>query len=344
MSTAELSTSKTYRIEEPPGLDLPDESYLDLYYYMKLNRMLEARLSILYRQNKIVGGLYSSLGQEATSVGTAYALAEGDWLAPMIRNLGSTLVRGMRPTDIFLQYLGRKHSPTGGKDGNLHFGSLELGVVSPISMLGKLIPVMAGAALAFKMEGSKNVALTYIGDGGTSTGDFHEGLNFAAVNRLPLILVVENNLYAYSTPVEKQMNIRDIATRAKAYGIKGWTIDGNNVLAVLHSTQKAAQLCRRGEGPVLLEAKTFRRKGHAEHDEAAYVPPGLRKKWEARDPIAAYTAFLLEAKKAAREAIEDIDRSIDAELEEASEKALADPLPEPETACTGVYAKEEVSG
>jgi len=341
MSTAKLSTHKPYRISPPPGLELEEKSYLELFRYMKLNRMVEERLGNLYRQSRIVGGLYSSLGQEATSVGSAYALEEGDFLAPMIRNLGSVLVRGIEPLEVFLQYLGRKDGPTAGKDGNLHFGSLARGVVSPVSMLGTLIPVMAGVALAFRMKGKKKVVLTYIGDGGTSTGDFHEGLNFASVRRLPLILIVENNLYAYSTPVEKQMNIKDIAIRAKAYGIPGWSMDGNNVLEVYEATRKARELCLQGKGPVLLEAKTFRRKGHAEHDDASYVPEDLRREWEAKDPIEAYASFLLENKVADRETLEGIEKRIAAELEEAVAKALSNPYPEPETALEGVYAEEK---
>ena len=248
------------------------EDQLRLYHFMKLTRMVEARLGNLYRQGKVVGGLYSSLGQEATAVGSAYALAPGDFMGPLIRNLGSMLVRGVQPREVMAQYLAKGASPTGGKDGNTHFGDLSRGLVAPISMLGALIPVMAGVALAGRMQGKDLVALTYIGDGGTSTGDFHEGLNFAAVQNLPLVVVAENNGYAYSTPVAMQMRIKHIAARAAAYGIPGEICDGNDVLAVYEATRRAVERARGGGGPTLIEAKTFRMKGHAEHDDAGYVP------------------------------------------------------------------------
>ena len=240
---------------------------------MKLNRMLEERLGNLYRQGKVVGGLYSSRGQEATSVGSAYALEPQDFMGPLIRNLGSMLVRGVQPREVMMQYMAKGGSPTGGKDGNTHFGDLSRGLVAPISMLGALIPVMAGVALAGRMQGRDLVALTYIGDGGTSTGDFHEGLNLAAVLGVPLVVIAEHNGYAYSTPTSRQMRIQDIAARAAAYGIPGEIVDGNDVLAVHAVTKRAVERARAGGGPTLIESKTFRMKGHAEHDDAGYVPP-----------------------------------------------------------------------
>src|SRR5438093_6879077 len=243
----------------------------DLYYWMELTRILEERLVALYRTGKVVGGVYTSRGQEAISIGTAYALDREDWLAPMIRNLGSLLVRGFRPEDALAQYLARVTGPTGGRDCNLHMGSLTRGVVAPISMLGALIPVMAGVALAARNRNRGIVALTYIGDGGASTGDFHEGLNFAATQKLPLILVIESNGWDYYTTVEKQTTNTEFVTRGPAYGIAGFQVDGNDVLAVYETTRRAVELARRGEGPVLIEAKTMRMKGHAEHDDAWYV-------------------------------------------------------------------------
>ncbi len=201
---------------------LTNEQYLDLYYYMQLNRQLEERMVRLFRQNKIVGGLYSSLGQEAVSVGTAYALEPRDWLAPMIRNIGALLVKGFKPRDIFTQHMAKYTSPTQGKDGTSHFGDLKhRHVVSPISMLGDLIPVMTGVAMAGRYLGQKIVAMTWIGDGGSSTGAFHEGMNLAASQKAPLVVVLENNQWAYSTPVARQVPIRDLANRALAYGIRG---------------------------------------------------------------------------------------------------------------------------
>jgi pyruvate dehydrogenase E1 component alpha subunit/2-oxoisovalerate dehydrogenase E1 component alpha subunit len=251
---------------------LTREQQLELYRYMKLNRMVEDRLSNLYRQGKVVGGLYSSRGQEAISIGTAYALEPQDMVGPLIRNLGSLFVRGVKPREIMMQYMARADGPTHGRDVNLHFGDLSRGIVAPISMLGALIPVMAGVALGGRMLGKNLVALTYIGDGGTSTGDFHEGLNFAAVLNVPFVLIAEHNGFAYSTPTSKQMRIKNIVTRAAAYGIPGEIVDGNDVLAVYEATKRAVERAREGGGPSLIEAKTFRMKGHAEHDDAGYVP------------------------------------------------------------------------
>lgn len=336
---AKRSTSKKYTIELPKGLVLDQLDFQQLYYYMALTRKLEERLSILYRQNQIVGGLYSSLGQEATSVGSAYALDKGDFLAPMIRNLGSVLVRGVKPVEIFAQYCARATSPTAGRDGNLHFGSVENGLIAPVSVVGALIPVMAGVALEQKMRKKSNVALTYIGDGGMSTSAFHEGVNFAAVRRLPLILIVENNLFAYSTPVTKQVSIENLVDRADGYGIYGETVDGNNVLAVLDAVRRARLKCLNGSGPVLIEAKTFRRKGHAEHDTADYVPARLREEWEKKDPIDSYRTYLVENKVVdAERQLDEINDKITNVLESSVKEALGAPFPGAETADGGVYA------
>src|SRR5271170_6526630 len=276
---------------------LTREQYLDLYYFMRLNRELEEQMVRLFRQNKIVGGLYSSYGQEAISVGTAYALGPGDWIAPMIRNIGALLVRGFAPRDILTQHMARYTSPTQGKDGTSHFGDLEVRhVVSPISMLGDLIPVMTGIAMAGRYLGQKIVSMTWIGDGGTSTGVFHEGLNFAAVQRAPFVLVVENNQWAYSTPVSRQVPIRNLAERAAAYGISSSIADGNDVLAVYQAAKSAVDQCRAGRGPVLLEVKTMRMKGHAQHDPAEYVPKETLEFWKTQDPIERYQRYLFENK------------------------------------------------
>src|SRR6202049_568151 len=210
------------------------------------------RLSL---QNKIVGGLYPSLGQEAISVGTAYALAPGDWMAPMIRNIGALLVRGFKPRDVMTQHMARYTSPTFGKDGTSHFGDLKSRhVISPISMLGDLIPVMAGIAMAGRYLGQKIVSMTWIGDGGNSTGVFPDGVNLAAVQKAPFVLIVENNQWAYSTPVERQSPLENLADRAKAYGIESAIVDGNDVVAVERTARKASAHARAGNGPVLIEA------------------------------------------------------------------------------------------
>ncbi|HET9887746.1 MAG TPA: thiamine pyrophosphate-dependent dehydrogenase E1 component subunit alpha, partial [bacterium] len=254
-------------IAAPPGTEsakLTREQKLEIWQHLQRNRRVEERLGILYRTGKVVGGLYTSLGQEGISVGSAYALEPQDWVGPLIRNLGTMLVRGVRPREAFTQYLARATSPTGGRDGNTHFGDLSRRIVAPISHLGAVIPVMAGIAFAAKRRGEQAVALTYIGDGGTSTGDFHEGMNLAAVLDLPLVLIVENNGYAYSTPTTRQTRTPDLIVKADAYGIPGEIVDGNDVLAVYDATKRALNLARSGNGPVMLEMKTFRMKGHAE--------------------------------------------------------------------------------
>jgi len=319
-------------------MKLSRAQYHELYYYLRLNRRVDDQLTALYRQGKVVGGVYSSLGQEAISIGSAFALEPQDFLGPMIRNQGATLVRGYRPRDIFLQYLARQDGPTGGRDANNHFGDLQRGVIAPISMLGELVPVLAGVALASKIRGERRVALTYVGDGATSTTPFHEGLNFAAVKKLALIVVAESNGWAYSTPTEKQMAVRDIAERGKAYGIAATTVDGNDVIEVYETTKAAAERARQGGGPTLVEAKTMRMKGHAEHDDARYVPKELLDEWRKKDPIRRFETYLAENKLMTAEEMAAIGDRIEKEIREDVAFAEASPFPPPEDAARPVWA------
>jgi len=317
---------------------LTRQQHLDLYYYMRLNRAVEDTMVKLFRQNKIVGGLYSSLGQEAVSVGTAFALEKKDWLAPMIRNIGALIVKGVPPRDVFMQHMAKYDSPTKGKDGTSHFGDLEnLHIVSPISMLGDLIPVMTGVAMAGRYLGHKIVAMTWIGDGGSSTGVFHEGLNFAATQKAPFVLVLENNLWAYSTPVKRQVPVENLADRAKAYGVKSFVVDGNDVAAVYTTAREAVELARSGEGPILIEAKTFRRLGHAQHDPAEYVPVEMKKYWEERDPILRQEKFLLKEKLLDEKGKKEIEAKINLLLEKERDFAESSPFPPAKFAEHGVY-------
>jgi TPP-dependent pyruvate/acetoin dehydrogenase alpha subunit len=319
---------------------LTRNEHLELYYYMRLNRELEEQMVRLFRQNKIVGGLYPSLGQEAISVGTAYALAPGDWIAPMIRNIGALLVRGFKPRDVITQHMARYTSPTRGKDGTSHFGDLKVRhVVSPTSVLGDLIPVMAGIAVAGRYLGQKIVTMTWIGDGGTSTGVFHEGLNFAAVQKAPFVLIVENNQWAYSTPVEKQASLTNFADRAKAYGIRSEIVDGNDVVAVVRTTRGAVGHARAGNGPVLVEAKTMRMLGHAQHDAAEYVPKAMLDAWKQRDPLARFEKLLTEKKLWDAKRKKEIDERIAGEIRADVEFAENSPAPPPETAAEGLYCE-----
>lgn len=317
---------------------------LDIWQLLQKNRMVEERLGLLYRTGKVVGGLYTSLGQEGISIGTAYALEPDDWVGPLIRNLGVMLTRGVRPREAFTQYLARATSPTGGRDGNTHFGDLGRRIVAPISHLGAVIPVMTGIALAAKRRGEKVVAMTWIGDGGTSTGDFHEGLNMAAVLNVPLVLIVENNGYAYSTPTSAQTRVTDLVAKADGYGVPAEIVDGNDVLAVYDATKRAATRARLGGGPVMLEMKTFRMKGHAEHDDAKYVPPALFEEWRAKDPLLRYDRVLEAEGILTREERDRRVAAIKAEIDADADFAVESPLPDPAFAFGRVYADGPPAG
>ena len=338
---ATASRARTATAGSSSGSSLSREQKLELYYYMRLTRSLEERLVNLYRQTKVVGGLFRSLGQEADAVGSAYALdrTKGDFLSPLIRNLGSMLVQGARPTEILSQYMAKGASPTRGRELNIHFGDLERGFIGQISHLGDMVPVMAGVTLSFKMRKQAKVGLVYVGDGATSTGAFHEGINFAAVQRCPLVVIVENNGYAYSTPLSKQTAVKELKDKALAYGIPGEQADGNDVLAVYDITRRAVDRARRGEGVTLIELITFRRKGHAEHDNQSYVKPGEIERWEREnDPIDRYVVALMEREGVAEKELRDIDARILSEIDVATDEAEAMPMPEPTDALVGICA------
>jgi pyruvate dehydrogenase E1 component alpha subunit/2-oxoisovalerate dehydrogenase E1 component alpha subunit len=323
---------------------LKPEQLLELYRFLKLTRLVEERLVNLYRQTKVVGGVFRSLGQEATAVGTAYALQPQDFITPLIRDLGAVLVKGIRPRDIFAQYMAKAWGPSGGRDLNIHFGDMEKGFIGPISHLGDMIPVMTGVLLAARMQKKPVVAIAYIGDGGMSTGAFHEGLNFAAVQRLPLIVVAEYNHYAYSTPTGLQTAVRDLAEKAAGYGIPAYIVDGNDVIACYEVTKRAAEHARHGGGAVLIEAKTYRRKGHAEHDDQRYIPPGEIEWWEKNnDPVDRYEKFLIDCGAAKREKLDEITADVMREIEEDCAWAESSPMPEPEQAAFRVFDNELVS-
>lgn len=316
---------------------LAPEQMLEMYRYLKLTRLVEERLVNLYRQTKVVGGVFRSLGQEATAVGTAYALQPQDFITPLIRDLGAVLVKGIRPREIFAQYMAKAWGPSGGRDLNIHFGDMAKGFIGPISHLGDMIPVMTGVALGARMQKKNLVALAYIGDGGMSTGAFHEGLNFAAVQRLPLIVIAEYNHYAYSTPTSMQTAVKDLAEKAAGYGIPGHIVDGNDIIACYEVTRKAAEFARDGGGAVLIEAKTYRRKGHAEHDDQRYLPPGELEAWEKNDPIDRYETFLIKQNVATREKLEEITKGIQNEIDEDVAWAESSPMPDAEQAAYNVF-------
>jgi TPP-dependent pyruvate/acetoin dehydrogenase alpha subunit len=327
-----------------PSSELTRDQLLDLYYWMRLTRTLEERLVALYRQTKVVGGLFRSLGQEADAVGSTYALERRDIMSPLIRNLGSMLVKGATPVEVLRQYMAKADSPTRGRELNIHFGDLERGFIGQISPLGDMVPVMAGVTLTFRMRGAARVGLVYVGDGATSTGAFHEGINFAAVQRCPLVVIVENNRYAYSTPTEKQTAARQFVDKAIGYGIPGEQADGNDVLAVYDVTKLAVDRARQGGGVTLIELMTYRRKGHAEHDNQSYVPAGEIERWAAEnDPIDRYQARLTAELGFDQSDVDAVDERVRREVDEATEVAERSPMPEPLDALVGVYAEPAVT-
>jgi TPP-dependent pyruvate/acetoin dehydrogenase alpha subunit len=316
---------------------LAAKQLLDLYYYMRLNRALEERLTALYRQTVITATVFTSRGQEATSVGSAYALGPEDYVSPITRNLGTMLVRGVPPRDIFTQYMGKATSPTKGKERIHYFGDMSKGIVASLSVLGDMIPVMAGVALAARLQGRTSVALTYIGEGATATGDFHEGLNFASTMKLPFVLIIENNRYAYSTPAHKAAAVPDFATRARCYGIPSVIVDGNDVIAVYRATRHAVEGAREGQGPSLIEAKTMRMHGHSDADSSWYVPKPELEQWRARDPIERFETALAAFGILTEVLRADVERRIHRELERELEFAMDSPFPDPPVALEGVY-------
>jgi pyruvate dehydrogenase E1 component alpha subunit/2-oxoisovalerate dehydrogenase E1 component alpha subunit len=333
-----MAVPTTSSLPAPPA-GLSRAQLLELYRWMRLTRTLEERLVALYRQTKVIGGLFRSLGQEACSVGSAYALERRDVLSPLIRNLGSMLVKGAEPIEILRQYMAKGDSPTRGRELNIHFGDVvDRNFVGQISHLGDMVPVMAGVTLTFRMRGEDRVGLVYVGDGATSTGAFHEGINFAAVQRCPMVVVVENNGYAYSTPTNRQTAAARLVDKAAGYGVPGVRADGNDVLEVYAVTRAAVDHARAGGGVSLLELMTYRRKGHAEHDSQSYVPPGEIETWAAtNDPIDRYTARLTGEFAFDPSELTAIDAEVRATVDAATDVAEASPPCDGPDALRGVY-------
>jgi pyruvate dehydrogenase E1 component alpha subunit len=313
---------------------LTHDDRLELLRYMLLMRGIEERAMKLYRQGKVPGSFYDGFGQEAVSAGAAFAMAPEDRLCVLHRDLAAHLVRGVEPERIFAQYMGRAGGVTHGRDGNVHFGDRHVGCVGMVSMLPDMMVVATGMAMGFRLRGERRCALTWVGDGATSRGDFHEAMNWAGVQRLPVVFVLENNQYAYSTPLHLQFAV-DPVERARGYGFPGVTVDGNDVEAMFAATLDARERAIAGDGPTLIEALTMRMHGHAAHDDMRYVPPEQLEHWRARDPIALQEARL-DAGEVAR-----LHEQVAADLESALEGALGQPMPSPEGATDGVFCEEE---
>ncbi len=324
-------------------MELDKSQQLELLYFMRLTRSLEDRLDNLLKQGKIVGGLFRSLGQEATAVGSAFALDKkhGDILSPLTRDMGAMMVMGARPREVFSSYLWRATSLNRGRDQNIHITDLKRGFIGTVSPLGTLVSVMNGVVLAARMQKRKTVGMVYVGDGATSTGAFHEAANFASVQNLPLVIVAEHNGYAYSTPTAKQMRILNLADRAKAYGMPSEIVDGNDCLAVYNSAKRAVDRARAGFGPTMIEAKTFRLRGHAAHDNQSYVPKELLEQWRKRDPIEHFERELLQKNIASAAEIEEVNNRVNALLEEDLAWTESQPPPAPESALGDVLAGDD---
>jgi TPP-dependent pyruvate/acetoin dehydrogenase alpha subunit len=320
-------------------MDLAPEFLQSALYWMRLARAFDDRVVVLHKQGRIAGGSFSQLGHEAISVGAALALGPDDVVAPMHRDLGTYLVRGITPARMMAQILGRATGVSGGRDANLHgCGDLSLGIMGFISHLPQSMPVTVGAAMAFALRGEPRVAMTFFGDGSSSEGLCHEALNWAAVFNVPVVFICENNQYAYSTPLARQMRIADIADRAAGYGFPGVVVDGNDFFAVHEATVAAVARARAGGGPSLIECKTMRMRGHAIHDNMAYVPRALLDEWTARDPIARFEAALREQGLLDGARLAELQARVAADIDEAQRYAEESPYPDPATLEVGVYA------
>jgi pyruvate dehydrogenase E1 component alpha subunit len=324
---------------KPRFANVPDVgTKLKMLHFMKLVREIEDRIERkLYRQGRIVGGVYVGRGQEAISVGTAIHMEKDDVVAPSHRDMGVFLMRGITPRRIIAQYMGRRAGLTRGRDGNMHMGDMDYNVIAFVSHLGDNVPVAAGAALAFTQRGEKRVALCYNGEGATSRGDWHEGLNLASVHKLPVVYFINNNAYAYSTPMELQMAVPDVALRAPGYGIPGEIVDGNDILAVYDAAKRAVDRARSGGGPSLIEFKTFRMTGHSAHDDAGYVPPELFEEWQRRDPILRLESTLVEEGVLTPARIQEMQKECAAMIDDAVDWAEQQPYPAPEEVTRDVY-------
>ncbi|MBI4474431.1 MAG: thiamine pyrophosphate-dependent dehydrogenase E1 component subunit alpha [Acidobacteria bacterium] len=338
------NTINSHTLAQETGRPLvlpPEKTLVDLLYYMKLTRELEFRIERkLYRQGKIVGGVYVGRGQEAIAVGSCIDLRPDDVVCPSHRDMGAFLIRGMPLRTILAQYMARKTGATRGRDGNMHMGDMKYNLIAFVSMLGDSLPVATGIGLSFKMRGQDRVVICFFGDGATSRGDWHEGMNMASVFKAPVVFICNNNQYAYSTPLERQMAVENVADRAEAYGLPGEIVDGNDVTAVWEAATRAIERARSGQGPTLIECKTFRMTGHSAHDDAGYVPPELFEFWEERDPIKRCERLLVDRGLMSASDVEEVQKRVNREIDEAIQIAEQDPFPDPEDCLKDVYYEE----
>ena len=317
---------------------LGHDQLLEMFYWLKLIRAFDERLSNLVKQGKVRSGVYTGIGQEAIIVGTCFGLRKEDWICPLHRDLGAFLMKGVSAREMMAQMFAKATGLSKGRDSALHSGVSELGIFGNTSMLGANLPVATGVGLTFKMEKTDNVVVAYFGEGASNVGDFHEALNIAGVQRLPILFICENNQYAYSVPLEKTMAIDDVADRAESYGFDGVSINGNDVLAVYQATQGALARARKGEGPTLIECKTYRWHGHSEHDKAFYRTKEELAMWKSRDPIPTFAAYLKGLHELSEEQIGEIEARVKATIDDAVDFAMNSPDPDPADAAADLYA------
>lgn len=309
-----------------------------MFEFMVLTRAVEDRMVAMYRGGDLLGSLYTGHWHEAISVGAASTLRSDDYMAPLHRNLGAHLWRGMEAWQVMASFMGKATAPTGGRDGTLHYGRLDLGIYNPPSHIPANFPVATGMAFAAKYRGQDRVALAFCGDGSTSRADFHEALTMSSVLELPNVFVIENNQFAYSTPLHLQSKSESFAIKAVAYGIPGVTVDGTDPLAVHDAVAEAVARARSGAGPSIVEAVTMRMHGHAEHDPADYVPPEMFEEWSKKDPVELFEKTLVEAEVLDADTVKQIRADAREQALAARRKALADPMPDPHDIEDGVYA------
>ncbi|MGE3286570.1 MAG: thiamine pyrophosphate-dependent dehydrogenase E1 component subunit alpha [Pseudonocardia sp.] len=336
---ATRNSTRGRRKAGPPAVAERDPALLRrIYEVMVLTRAVEDRMVAMYKGGDLLGSLYTGHWHEAISVGATSALRPDDYLAPIHRDLGAHLWRGMEPWQVMASFMGKATSPTGGRDGTLHYGRLDLGIYNLPSHIPANFPVATGMAFAAKYRGEDRVCLAFCGDGSTSRADFHESLTIASVQKLPNVFIIENNQFAYSTPLRLQSNSETFAVKAVAYGIPGVTVDGTDALAVHDAVAEAVGRARAGEGPSIVEGVTMRMHGHAEHDPADYVPREMYEEWSKKDPVELYENVLLEAGVIDADTAKQVREDARQLAIAARRKALADPMPDPGNVEDGVYA------
>lgn len=318
------------------------EEALGLWKALCLQRAAEERLELLQKQGHVTGSVYRGLGQEAGCVGAAWVLRRrddgtGDWLAPTVRSVGALFLFGGPLDDFFRQYMAKATGPTRGRESNVHWVDFRKGFVGPVSPLGTMLEVMAGITLSFRLRAEDRVGMVFYGDGATATGAWHEGMSFAAAQRCPLVLMVEANQYAFSTPTGRVSRLESFTEKAPAYGVGAESVDGTDVLAVVAATRRAVERARRGEGTQMVELRYLRRRGHAQHDRQDYVPADLLAEWEAKDPLTRFRSTVLENGWASEEELDALRAEAEERCRAAAESVLSEPQPEGEQALLDVY-------